>query len=777
MPGPYTFADNGADRDATDLPTACVLCSHNCGLRVDVEAGRIAAVRPDELNPFTQGYACHKGFSVGRYVDHAQRVTTPLRRRADGSFEAIDWDTAVAEIGARLKAIRAEHGPRSLGIAGVGGQGNHLDGPYAAAFAKGYGTPWIFNALAQEKTQHSLVDGWIFGAPSTVYLHADAEHSAHVLVLGTNPTVSHRGVQPTRRFNALHADPDRTLTVVDPRATETARRADVHLAIRPGADAQFLLALIKVLLDEDLVDPDFALKTAGLATLRATLEDADPARLADVCGVPLAAIQAEARRFAAAKSASIFWDLGVEQCRFSTLIAWLMRVALVLTGNIGNPGGCGFLSTFLPDPGRRPRKREAVAPESGIPAIPLLSQLGYFSPNLMAEEILNDRPDRIRAVIVEGSNPMIQYADTHRVQAALEALDLLVVVEPAMTETAALADYVLPTPTGYEKWEWSLFPKGFPEVFVQLRPPVVPLAGQGLPEAEIYHRLALACGIVTPPPAALRAAFARVSPRRSPTAFLGTVMALAKRSGRSANQLFWIYALLGPHLAAPPLAAIWALCHLVVRTRRADVLRGWTAPAGSRLGSKESALAEALFDRIMAHPQGVAVAAVDPTTNLADNLRHPDGRIHLAHGPMLAEIRRALQDDARPPADRPYILQAGRRTRWTANSIHRDPAWRKGRTSACALYLHPDDAAAVGVGDGDAIEVSSVTHTAQATVCVDATQQPGHVSLPNGFGMDWEGGRVGVRINELTSATARDPFTGVPHHKWVPVGLRAIAPG
>lgn len=774
MAGKYTFQDNGAASDARDLPTACVLCSHNCGLRVDVADGRIDAIRADESNPFTQGYSCHKGYSIGRYVQHAQRVETPLRRRPDGSFEAIDWDTAFAEIGARLAQIRKAHGKKSLAIAGVGGQGNHLDGPYASAFIKGYGSPWIFNALAQEKTQHSLVDGWVFGAPSTVYLHADAEHSAHVLVLGTNPVVSHRGTQPTRRFNAIHKDDGRTLTVVDPRASETARRADTHLAIRPGADAQFLLALVKVLLDEDLVDAGFAAKTAGIVTLRAALASADVERLAAVCGLSPDAIRAEARRFAGADSASIFWDLGVEQCRYSTLIAYLMRVVLVLTGNVGNPGGCGFLTTFLPDPGHRPPKPQPIAPESGIPAIPLLSQLGYFSPNLMAEEILNDRPDRIRAVIVEGSNPMIQYADTHRVQAALEALDLLVVIEPAMTETAQLADYVLPTPTGYEKWEWSLFPKGFPEVFVQLRPPVVPLRGQGLPEAEIYHRLALASGVATRAPAGLRAACARLSPRRAPTAFLGSVMSLAKRSKRSANQMFWLYELIGPHLTAPPLAAVWALSHLFVRSRKDDVLRCWTPPKSPRLGSDDSALAEALFERIMAHPEGVAVAAVDPTTNLADNLRHPDGQIHLAHGPMLAEIQRALADDARPPADRPYILQAGRRTRWTANSIQRDPAWRKGRTSACALYIHADDAASLGVADGDRITVASATYAAEAIVAIDASQQPGHVSLPNGFGMRWGDGRVGVRINELTASAARDPFTGVPHHKWVPVSLQAV---
>ncbi len=112
---------------AKDLPTVCVLCSHNCGVRVDVADGRITAVRADERNPITHGYICNKGFQITRYVEHKQRVEHPLRRRADGSFERISWDVAIREIGAKLRTIRDQHGPRAIGLVGIGGQGNHMD--------------------------------------------------------------------------------------------------------------------------------------------------------------------------------------------------------------------------------------------------------------------------------------------------------------------------------------------------------------------------------------------------------------------------------------------------------------------------------------------------------------------------------------------------------------------------------------------------------------------------------------------------------------------------
>jgi len=772
---PYDFRVNGATQDANDLPTACVLCSHNCGLRVDVREGSLSAIRADPSNPFTAGYSCNKGYSIGKYIDHNQRVTEPQRRRPDGSFETISWDTAIAEIGTKLKQMRRNHGGQCLAIAGIGGQANHLDGPYASAFIKGFGSPWIFNALAQEKTQHPLVDKWIFGAPSSVYLHGESEQAAYTLVLGTNPVISHRGIQATRHFATLAKDPARRLVVVDPRHTETAQRADRHLAIRPGTDAQFLIAVIKILLDEQLGDPAFLARTDGVSSVQHAVHGACVAELATRCGLEKDEIYAVARNFAAAQSACIFWDLGVEQCRYSTLVAYLIRVVLVLTGNIGNPGGNRFLSTFLPhaSPSRKP---PPVAPESGIPALPMFGQLGYFSPNLMAEEILNTRDTRIRAVIVEGSNPMIQYADTQRVRAALEHLELLVVIEPAMSETAKLADYVLPTPVGYEKWEWALFPKGFPELYAHLRPPVVPVRGQGLPEAEIYARLAWATGIATPAPAALRWLAARKSPRVFATAFLGAVMALSKQTRKPANMLFWIYELLGPHLPAPPLAAVWALCHLVTRNRREDVTRG-TGLTGS-----DTAIAEALFDRILAHPQGVVVGKVDEHRNLEDNLRHPDQRMKLAHTAMLAELSRALLDPMTPPPDYPMILQAGRRTRWNANTIHRDPSWRKGKQSGCRLYIHPNDAASHDLSPGDRVSVKSLAGEVVTDVELDSSQLPGHVSLPNGFGLtyikpDGTEATDGICVNVLTSAHARDPFTGIPHHKWVPVRVSKVEEG
>src|SRR6185369_4906678 len=235
------------------------------------------------------------------------------------------------------------------------------------------------------------------------------------------------------------------------------------------------------------------------------------------------AIEETARGFAAAESAAIFYDLGVEQAPFSTLISYLMRVLLVLTNNLGRPGGCMFLESFLPpmqDPDLVKEPERALA--SGIAAIRALGNGGMFSPTLVPEEVLIDHPERIRAVIVEGSNPILSYSDASRWREARERLDLLVVIDPAMTETARLADYVLPTPVGYEKWETAVFPRGVPEVYMQVRPPVVPAPPDALPEPEIYVRLCEAMGLYNPPPAELQALAKDALTPEGGLAFLGT---------------------------------------------------------------------------------------------------------------------------------------------------------------------------------------------------------------------------------------------------------------
>ena len=141
---------------------------------------------------------------------------------------------AIGEIAAKLGRIRREHSPRAIALCGVGGQANHLDAPYASSFLRAIGSRRWFNAYAQEKTQHHLVDQWMFDAAPSAFFHPDLEHARFLVVMGTNPRISNRGHNPTETFKALGAREDTTVVVVDPRETETTRGADRHLRVKPG---------------------------------------------------------------------------------------------------------------------------------------------------------------------------------------------------------------------------------------------------------------------------------------------------------------------------------------------------------------------------------------------------------------------------------------------------------------------------------------------------------------------------------------------------------------
>jgi anaerobic selenocysteine-containing dehydrogenase len=356
----------------SDLPTVCVLCSHNCGIRVDVEDGRITKVVADERNPITRGYLCNKAFSVARYVDHAQRVQHPLRRRADGSFERIDWDTALREIAAKLGAIRDTHGGHTIGLAGIGGQANHMDGAFGLSWLGAVGSKRWYNAFAQEKHQHFLMDQWMFDSAPSSWFHMDQANARFLLVMGTNPRISNRGHNANDTFKRLSEDEAVKLVVLDPRETETTAHADRHVRVAPGTDAWFLLGMAATIAgSEGLADAKFlAERTEGLEALRERLAKVDVAEMARRCGIERDEIVAVARDYASAPSAAIMYDLAVEQTPFSSLISYLIRVLTVLTGNVGRPGGNIFVETAGVAPLSPKRFEEPVrAVASGIQAI------------------------------------------------------------------------------------------------------------------------------------------------------------------------------------------------------------------------------------------------------------------------------------------------------------------------------------------------------------------------------------------------------------------------
>jgi anaerobic selenocysteine-containing dehydrogenase len=467
-----------SDVEAPWQQTACILCYINCGIEVRVggDDGRgFERIRGDKAHPASAGYTCQKALRLDHYQNGRHRVTSPLRRRPDGTFEEIDWDTAISEIAERLGAVIAEHGGESLFYYGGGGQGNHLGGSYGYAFMAALGSKYHSNALAQEKTGEFWVDHNLYGNHTI----GDFEHTEVAVLLGKNAWQSH-GIQRARTvLKAISNDPDRSLVVIDPVRNETAALADHHLAVRPGMDAFLYAAMLGILVQEDLVDHKFvATRTTGAEELFAHLREVPVADYCERAGLTEDQVRTVTRRMATASSVSTLEELGIEQIPHSTLNSYLHKLIWLLIGSVGKPGGMNLHSSFLD----LTRIFESFSTPATTPVTGSRVVCGLVPCNVIPDEILTDHPKRFRAMVIESTNPAHSLADSARMRAALEALDLVVVIDVAFTETARCADYVLPAASQYEKWECTYFNFEFPRNVFHLRAPLLePLPGT-LPE-------------------------------------------------------------------------------------------------------------------------------------------------------------------------------------------------------------------------------------------------------------------------------------------------------
>lgn len=755
--------------------TACILCSRNCGLRVETEGGRIGSVRGDEAHPVSKGYLCQKAARLTHYQDHADRLEHPLRREPDGSFVRVSWEEALEDIASRLLKIKEAHGGRAFAFYGGGGQGNHLGGAYSRQLGKAMGSRFVYSALAQEKTGDFWVNGRLFGDQRR-HTTEDVENADFVIFIGTNPFQAHGIPNARDTLREIKKNPARTMVVVDPRRTETARQADVHLQLRPGTDAFLMAAMLAIIVREGLHDRAFlSARCTGFAGVEDVLRKIpieDFVRRADV---PLADVERVARGFATARSACVRIDLGIQQSLHSTLNSYLEKLLYLITGNFGKRGGNNLHSFFLPILGDTDERKPSVVRTACAKMFPIA---GLYPPNILPAEIEHDGDDRLRAVWVDSANPVMTGADTAAYERAFAKLELLVVVDVAMTETARLAHYVLPAASQFEKWECTGFNLEFPDNAFHLRHPLFPPRGESLPEPEIYTRLLVAMGAI-------------------PNAF-PILERIARREPASLTKHAGFLAALGATLSARPRWAPFAasivyrtIGHHALRTARAKPGRvppSAAAPllalalkiaaddpravrAAGHRGSNRLTLGVNLFQAILDRPEGTLFTRheYDDTWSLLNHRR-----IQLEIPEMISALLALIDEPPAHVATHDLVLLAGERRSYNANQIFRDPAWRRVDRDG-AMRMHPADARARGLTDGARAICSAERGAIEVTIEIDDSLRTGMVTLPHGYGMRYRGGAPnGPELNRLTASEHCDPIARTPFHKFVPVSVRAV---
>lgn len=322
--------------DGTWHKSACILCENNCGVQILTAEGQrtFRKIRGDKDHVSTHGYTCNKALRLDHYQNGSQRLTTPLRREADGSFTPVDWDTAIAEVAQRFAAVRNTHGGDKIFFYGGSGQGNHLGGAYAGPFLKALGSRYRSNPLVQEKTGEAWVDAHFTGGQT----HGDFERAEVLVFIGKNPFQSHGVARARTVLKEIGKDPARSMIVIDPIRTETADLADFHLQVKPGTDAWCLSA---ILVEQDLLDHRFlAEHTRDFDVVAASVRAIDISAHAAVCGVDEQLLRRAATRIGTAASVSTYEDLGVQQSPNSTLISYLNKLIWLVTGNFAKGVRC-----------------------------------------------------------------------------------------------------------------------------------------------------------------------------------------------------------------------------------------------------------------------------------------------------------------------------------------------------------------------------------------------------------------------------------------------------
>ncbi|MGW4479334.1 molybdopterin-containing oxidoreductase family protein [Rhodococcus triatomae] len=705
-------------RSATSRHTSfCRLCASSCGVLLDVEDGRIARVLGDAHHPISAGYTCPKGRRGGDLGHGPDRLTTSMRRTADGTHEPVPVARATVEIADRLRAIVDRYGPDAVALF-MGTQQNFaaLTPPMARAWFKGTGSHKLFSTMTIDQSAK-----WVVAERMGTYLGGRQrfEDADVWLLAGTNPVVSGNGgdgdgavVQnPSVTLRAAR-DRGLRLIVVDPRRTETAALADIHLAPKPGTDAVLLAGLLHVILAEGLHDGGFCGRhVADLPALASAVSGVTPALVQDVCGVPSDRVREAARVFARGRRGMATSGTGLCMGPHSNLAEHLVAALNVVCGRYLREGERADDRAVLT---RHVPARAEVAPPARAYESGFRSRVGgvrairgELPSGILADEILEPGPDRVRALVVSGGNPAAALPDRAKALRALESLDLLVCVDPRMSDTARLAHYVIAPTTMYERADHTaIMEPFFPRRFAQFTP-----------------------AVVTPPPGV-------VDDWRF---FLG----LAAASGQP---LKFAGRILDP--AAPPSSEqMLAMTAERGRVPFADLV---AAPHG--------------------HLAGDSGAVVGPATE--DAAGH---RLQLLPDDVRAELRAALTEGAVDP--RFPLSLVVRRIRESVNSTGiRVPGLVPGATNPARM--HPRDLADLGVTDGQQVTVRSASGRVRATARADGTLARGVVSMTHCFGSLDPDDDVGVNVNELTGTdTGVQTINAMPTLTAVPVAVEPATEG
>lgn len=486
----------------------CRFCHAFCGVEVDISDGRVVAVRGDPDNAVSRGYTCMKGRAEVERINHPDRLLSS-KKRVNGRLVDISAEQALDEIAAEIAAIVEEDGPDAVAVfTGDGGHRTSAGGPpLVKKWLDALGSPGMYTAFTIDSPSMIVAASRLFGSPMPVVL-LDIEHADVAMFVGTNPITSHFMSMPQSDPRRRLQDARRRgmkLIVIDPRRSETARLADIHLQVKPGEDATLLAGMIKVILDGDMYDHEYVNSYSnGLDLLAEAVAPFDLAYVAERTHVPAELIRDAATMWATAASGGAQSGTGLHMARHQNLATQLVMTLNVLCGRYDRRGGlthhAGVVNFELPAFDRPVTIPEYRGPKSRVRGIEgSFNCLNFFEEmptNTLTDEILTPGAGQIKALIVHGGNPALSLVDAKSTARALDELRLLVVTDLQLNATAEHADYVLAVRHPFERADVpNLADMNFPFPFSQYAAPLVDAPDGVMEDWEVFWGLAQRLGL------------------------------------------------------------------------------------------------------------------------------------------------------------------------------------------------------------------------------------------------------------------------------------------
>jgi anaerobic selenocysteine-containing dehydrogenase len=712
----------------------CTLCEAHCGIDVEVDGDRVLRITGDREDPISRGYICPKAAALADLYTDAERLRSPVKRVGD-EWVQLGWDEALDLAADGLRRVQADHGRDAVA--------NYVGNPAAHTMSilsvlplrHVLGSHNNYSATSADQLPQHLTSAEMFGNLA-MFPIPDLDRTDYMVVLGANPSVSNGSIMTApgarHRLRAIIARGGKVV-VVDPRHTETAALATEHVAIRPGGDAFLLLGMLHVIFAENRAHLGRLAPIAeGLSGVRELAEHWTPERTAPLAGIEPTTIERLAREFAGAPSAVAYGRVGLCQQQTGSVAHWLINVLNAVTGNLDSPGGAMFPTPPVDvggllrlakmfgfgDHGRY-RQRTTGLPELN----------GELPVAGLADEILTPGPGQVRGMLVFAGNPVLSTPGGARLDRAMEQLDWCVAIDMYVTETTRHADVILPPVSPLERSDIDVvMPAVAVRNHIRFNRAAVPKPGDGLEDWQILNGLTrrLGDGVLDRP--------------RATAAKLGARLA-------SPERVIDIGLALGPYgLRRGPLRAL-----NVARLKRAK--------------------------------HGLDLGPLKP--RLPGALQTSGKRVRLAP-PSLIEEGKRLQ---RLAADRDAALSDGydlvligrRQLRGNNSWMHNSPRLMKG-ADRCTAILHPGDADARGLEEGDRVRVRSRVGAIELPLEVSDEIRPGVISIPHGFGHDRRGvgwsvaaAHHGASMNDITDPAVVDRVTGNAAFNAVPVHVEAAA--